>query len=173
MATKWRVSTANGILVAAYFVPVWLVAAWRLAAAPIHGLYERPQISLAIFMSDHFQLGGGAAMRMALLLALAKLTVAAFFTLFVVLAFRRSVRRAGGCDEAFAIAVTLGIIISFAGMALASHVGEPEALRLHATELLMLLGAAILALLDGPRQQVAVNVGSPVNLNLAASSPGN
>lgn len=171
MDTKWRVSTANGVLVAAYFLSTWLIAAWRIGMSPIHGLYERPQIAVAIFVSDQFHPTAAAAIRIAWLLALAKVTVVAFFVLFVVLAFRRSVRQTGGCDEAFGIAVTLGIVISFASMAMASHVGEHEALRLHATELLMLLGAAVLTLIERPLQPLPASASPPIGLNLTSPSP--
>jgi hypothetical protein len=171
MTTNWRISTANGVLVAAYFVPVWLIAAWRTAVSPVHGLYERPHIALAIFISDHFHPAAGAVIRMAWLVTLAKVTVAAFFVVFVVLAFRRSVRMAGGCDEALAIALSIGSLMSFAGMVMASHTGELEALRLHATELMLLLGVAILSLIDRPAQKAAEGVSQPIVLNLPAASP--
>jgi hypothetical protein len=41
-------------------------------------------------------------------------------------------------------------VISFASMVMASQVGETQALRLHATELLMLLGTAIVLLVERP-----------------------
>ena len=48
------------------------------------------------------------------------------------------------------IALGLGSVMSFALMLMASRVGEPEALRLHATELLMMLGTAIVMLVERP-----------------------
>ena len=53
--------------------------------SPIHGLYERPNISVALFVSDHLQLAGMATVRFAWLLALGRLTVVAFFAIFLVL----------------------------------------------------------------------------------------
>ena len=79
-----------------------------------------------------------------------KLTVVAFFALFVVLLTRASIRRTGGCDEALGIALAIGSLISFASMVLASQVGESAALRLHATELLLLLGTAIVLVIERP-----------------------
>ena len=46
-------------------------------------------------------------------------------------------------------------LISFAGMMMASQVGETAARQLHATELLMLLGTAIVLLVERPAQQQA------------------
>src|SRR6266850_1229942 len=135
MSTNWRISSFNGALLAAYFIPTWTIVAFRIIISPIHGLYERPNISVALFISDHLQLSAINTVRFAWLLAFGKLTVVAFFAIFVVFIIRASIRKAGGCDEALAMALGIGSVISFASMVLASQVGETMALRLHATEL--------------------------------------
>jgi len=155
MATNWRISSFNGALLAAYFIPTWTIVAAKIMVSPIHGLFERPNIAVGLFISDHLQLAAISAVRVAWLLALGKLTVVAFFAIFVVLLTRASIRKAGGCDEALAMALLLGSIISFASMVMASSVGETQALRLHATELLMLLGTAIVMLVERPAQTQA------------------
>jgi hypothetical protein len=48
------------------------------------------------------------------------------------------------------MALAIGSVISFASMVMASQVGETAALKLHATELLMLLGTAIVLLVERP-----------------------
>ena len=53
------------------------------------------------------------------------------------------------------MALGIGSLISFASMVMASQVGETAALRLHATELLMLLGTAIVLLVERPAQPQA------------------
>ncbi len=153
MSTNWRISSFNGALLAAYFIPTWTIVAFRIMVSPIHGLYERPNISVALFISDHLQLAAMATVRAAWLLALGKLTVVAFFAIFLVLLARAAIRKTGGCDEALGMALAIGSVISFASMVMASQVaqvGESEALRLHATELLMLLGTAIVLLVERP-----------------------
>jgi hypothetical protein len=150
MSTNWRISSFNGALLAAYFIPTWTIVALKIMISPIHGLYERPNISVALFISDHLQLAALSTVRFAWLLALGKLTVVAFFALFVVLITRASIRKTGGCDEALGIALAIGSLISFASMVLASQVGESAALRLHATELLLLLGTAIVLVVERP-----------------------
>ena len=152
MSTDWRISSFNGALLAAYFIPSWTIVAFRIMISPIQGLYERPNVSVALFISDHLQLAAMTTIRFAWLLALGKLTVVAFFAIFVVLLTRASVRKAGGCDEALAMALAIGSVISFASMLMASQAGETAALRLHATELLMLLGTAIVLLVESPAQ---------------------
>ena len=150
MSTNWRISSFNGVLLAAYFIPTWTIVALKIMISPIHGLYERPNISVALFISDHLQLAALSTVRFAWLLALGKLTVVAFFALFVFLFTRASIRKTGGCDEALGIALAIGSLISFASMVLASQVGESLALRLHATELLLLLGTAIVLVVERP-----------------------
>jgi hypothetical protein len=152
MFKNWRLSSVNGALLAAYFIPVWSVIAFRIMLSPVHGLFERPNISIALFVSDTLQLSGLGTVRAAWLLALARLMVAAFFAIFVLLISLPRVRKAGGCDEALAIALGLGSLISFVSMLMASRVHEIEALRLHATELMMLLGTAIVLLVEEPAQ---------------------
>src|SRR6478672_12334637 len=100
MSTNWRISSFNGALLAAYFIPTWLIVAFKIMISPVHGLYERPNISVALFISDHLQLAGMATVRVAWLLALGRMTVVAFFALFLVFIARASTRRSGGSNEA-------------------------------------------------------------------------
>lgn len=144
----WRISTFNGALLAAYFIPAWVVPSLQIMVSPVHGFYERQSVSVALFISDHLHLTGMSTIRVAWLLAFAKLTVVAFFAVFVVLTARASIRKTGGCDEALGFALGIGSLISFVSMLMASRVGEYEALRLHATELLLMLGAASLMALE-------------------------
>jgi len=152
MSTNWRISSFNGALLAAYFIPTWTILAYRIVEAPIHSFYERPNVAVAFFASDYLQFAAGGMVRTAWLLALARITVVAFFAIFVALLARPSIRKAGGCDEALAIALGTGSVISFAMMLMASYVHEQEAMRLHATELLMLLGTAIVLLVERPAE---------------------
>jgi hypothetical protein len=152
MFKNWRISTLSGALLAAYFIPIWTVVAFRIIVSPIHGLFEQPSVSVALFVSDYMQLAAMATVRVAWLLALGRLTVVAFFAIFLVSTARASMRRHGGSEEALAIALAIGSIISFASMVMASRVGEIAALQLHATELLMLLGTAIVMLCERPRR---------------------
>jgi hypothetical protein len=143
MSTNWRISCFSGALLAAYFIPTWTIIAFRIMVSPIHGLYERPSVAVAFFISDHLQLTGEATVRAAWLLALGRLTVVTFFAIFLAFLTRPSIRKSGGCDEALGMALGIGSLISFASMVMASRVGEVAAMRLHATELLLLLGTAI------------------------------
>ena len=161
-STAWRISTFNGALLAAYFIPAWTIVAFKIMISPIHGFYERPNISVALFLNDHLNVAAMSTVRFAWLLAVGKLTVVAFFAVFLVFTTRASIRKTGGCDEALAIALTIGSAISFASVVMASKVGETAALRLHAAELLMMLGTAIVLLVERPVQrEVQVDRSSP------------
>ena len=37
MAKNWRISSFNGALLAAYFIPAWTIVAFRIMVSPIHG----------------------------------------------------------------------------------------------------------------------------------------
>lgn len=150
MFRNWRIDSVNGALLAAYFIPVWALIAFNIMVAPVHGLYERPSVAVALYLSDHLQMAGMDTVRAAWLLALGRLTVVAFFAIYLVLLCIPRTRKNGGSDEALGIALAIGIILSFTSMVMASKVGELAALRLHATELLLLLGAAIVVLIEKP-----------------------
>jgi hypothetical protein len=152
MSTDWRISSFNGALLAAYFIPTWTIVAIKIIISPIHGLYERPNISVALFADDHLQLAGMTTVRFAWLLALGKMTAVAFFAIFVFFLTRPSSRKTGAGDEALGMALAIASVISFASMLMASQVGETAALKLHATELLLLLGTAILLLVECPAE---------------------
>ena len=155
MAKNWRISSLSGALLAAYFIPTWTMIAFRIIVSPIHGLYDRPNISLALFVSDHLQLAGMATVRFAWLLALGRMTVVAFLAVFLVFLIRALVRKGGGSHEALGMALAIGCVISFASMLLASQAGETAALRMHAAELLMMLGTVIVMLVEAPAQRPA------------------
>ena len=162
MTTNWRISSFSGALLAAYFIPTWTMVAFRIMVSPIQGLYERPNVAVGLFISDHLQLAALPTVRMAWLLALGKLTVVAFFSIFLALLTWPKTRKSGGSDEPLTMALVIGSVISFASMLMASQVGETAALRLHATELMMLLGTAILLLVERP---------TPVRTDLALEHP--
>jgi len=155
MAKNWRISSISGALLALYFIPVWTMIAFRIMVSPIHALFERPNIAYALFASDHMQLAGMATVRFAWILALVRITVVAFFALFLVFVTRASIRKSGGSNEALAMALEIGVVISFAGVLMASLAGETAALRMQAAELLMMLGTGIVMLVEGPVHEQA------------------
>jgi hypothetical protein len=155
MAKNWRISTFSGALLAAYFIPAWTVIAFKIMISPIQALYDRPNISLALFASDHLHFAGLAIVRFAWLLALGRMTAVAFLAVFLVFVTRASIRKSGGSNEALGLALAIGSLLSFVSMIAASHAGETAALRLHAAELLMMLGTVIVMMVERPMQPQA------------------
>jgi len=162
MSTNWRISSFNGALLAAYFIPTWTIIAVKIMISPIQGLYERPSISVALFASDHLHLATMTTVRFAWLLALGRMTAVVFFAIFLIFLTRPAIRKSGGCNEALCMALAIAGVISFASMLMASQVGETAALRLHATEFLMLLGTAIVLLFERPVEQHEADRGAGV-----------
>ena len=115
-------------------------------------------IGAAIFFTDYFHMFAAGTVRFAWLLAVAKLLVVAFFLVFALLAVVGALRKAGDGDEALMIAIGLGIVLSFVSMIVAAMVGEIAAVRLHATETLLLLGGQVLIVLDRPRSAAPAEV---------------
>jgi hypothetical protein len=150
MKTDWRISTVNGALLAAYFVPSWTIVAFNIMVSPIHGLFDRPNISVALYVSDHLQLAALSTIRFAWLLAVGKLTVVAFLAVFLALLTRPAIRRSGECDEALWLGLLIGSAFSFVSMLMASQVGEFAAMRLHASELLLMVGGLTILAIDRP-----------------------
>lgn len=148
MTKDWRLSTFNGALLASYFIPAWTIAALKIWISPVRGLYDPANAAAGMFFSDHFSWTGLQTIRFAWLLALGKFMVVAFFLVFLVLIVRESIRRNANCDEALSYALLLGGIISMGSLLSASALGEAEALRLHASETLALIGAGILLIVD-------------------------
>src|SRR5919198_3948454 len=155
--SNWRIGSLNGALLAAYFIPVWGIIAYNIMFAPVHALYEQPNISAALFVSDHLNVAGMNLVRVAWLLALGRFAVIAYLAVFLALLCWPSTRKSGACDEALGMALGIGSLISFACMVMASQVGEGGALRLHATELLLMLGTAIVLVMEPRAQKAAMS----------------
>ena len=154
MIQNWRISSFNGALLACYFIPTWTIAAFRIMISPLQGVYERPNVALVLFMNDHLHMATMSTVRYAWLMALGKLTVVAFFAVFLVFTTRASIRQSGGCDEALSMALGLGSFISFAAMIMASRVNQVAVMQLHATELLLMLGTIVLMAFEPSRLRV-------------------
>jgi hypothetical protein len=169
--SNWRISSFSGALLAGYFIPNWASVAYTIMMTPVRGLYERPSVSVALYASDHLQIASMETVRFAWLLALGRMTVVAFFALFLVLTALSFIRKQTSGGEALAIALGVGSALSFACMIMASKVGEAEALRLHATELLMMLGTGIVMLFDRPAAPKAADVRSEPDLQQAEELP--
>ena len=131
-----------------YFIPSWTISALKIWISPIRGLYDRTNIAAAMYVSDYLSLPAMGTIRLAWLLALGKVTVAAFFLVFLLLVIRAAIRKKAEPTRRWPSALGLGAFISMVSLIAASKVGELAALRLHASKSLLLIGAAILLIVD-------------------------
>lgn len=139
----------NGLLLAMYFIPVWGSAALKIVIHPVRGLFDGPNLAMALYVSNNFQLVPGETLRFAWMLALAKIVVVAFFVAFVVFAVRRRKLGENAAQELLGFALVFAGLISVVSMILAVNLHELPLQRLHATESLMLVGASIVMLIEG------------------------
>ena len=142
----------------------------KIWISPIRGLYDRANIAPAMYVSDNLALSAITTIRLGWLLALAKVTVAAFFLLFLAVIVRESIRKKGNCDEALGFALGLGAFISMMSLLAASQVGELAALRLHASESLLLIGAVIILIVDVPKTSVSEKAEERANYPLGVAN---
>lgn len=147
-----RIATANGLLLSVYLVPAWLIAALHIYRNPARGLFDIANIAPTTFAANYLHLDAENLMRFALFMALAKVTVVLFFACFVSLSIVGAREHSADRDELLHIGLTLAGILSVASMLVAWRYREAEALRLHATETLMIVAAAVVAIVDAPRQ---------------------
>lgn len=166
-STSWRVATGNAMLLALYLVPAWAWAAWQIWVSPIHGVFASANLGPAMFAANVLQLEPLDMVRFALLVALAKLTVVIFFMAFVVFSLSSLEHEREEGRELLHVGLTLAAIIAFVSTILAWRFGEAEALRLHATETLMILSAAIVVIADMPPAELVQD-----NEPLEVAAPG-
>ena len=93
MSTNWRISSFNGALLAAYFIPTWTILSFKIMVLPIRTFFERQNVSVAFFASDYVHLSSIGMTRAAWMLALSRMIVVAFFAVFVMLLTRPSIRK--------------------------------------------------------------------------------
>ncbi|TAK47924.1 MAG: hypothetical protein EPO23_09510 [Xanthobacteraceae bacterium] len=171
MATVWTISVGNGLLLACYFIPTWTFAIWSIIESPIRGLFERPNIATAIFFSDSLHLTAVGVARLAWLMALGKVLVVAFFVAFAVLALRAILTRRDETREPLVIALGLGSLVSGIALFCAAMTGETQALQLHATESLMLIGATVVMLIEDESRTASRARPSAPSLSEASALP--
>ncbi len=125
---------------------------------PGRGLFDRANIASTTFAADYLHLEPEGLMRFALFVALAKMTVVLFFACFVTLSIIGDKEHRQDRDELLHIGLALAAVISVTSMLLAYHFGAAEALRLHATETLMIVAGCVVAIIDEPRQPADIDV---------------
>jgi hypothetical protein len=153
-----RISTANGVLLAVYLVPAWMISALHIYNNPARGLFNAANIAFTSFAANYLHLAPEGLMRFALFVALVKITVVFFLACFVSLSVLGDETHGGDRDELLYIGLALASAVSVFSMLAAYRYGEAEAMKLHATETLMIVAAAVVAVIDVPRPQADIPV---------------
>jgi hypothetical protein len=139
---RWvRLGSVNLALLSLYFFPLWGRGAYRALVSPYYALEDRARTAAAIYLRQLFDLAPGSLVTIAHVLAGIKLVVAAAFACYLIeftrsLVMRREVDR--DTTDVVLILAVVGVALS-ALSALA--LGDAAAMRLAATQTLMIAGA--------------------------------
>jgi hypothetical protein len=155
----------NFALVSAYFVPAWGHDALRVLTSPFNGFEDRWHAAAAVYFRDLFDLGLVGLIRVSEALAGVKMVIAAAFAAYLIefaraLAMRREPNRE-------TVDVVLLLALSAVGVWIVPTLtaGDPELIRLQASQFLLLIGAAIVIMIE---RQVADSATAPAAGDRAA-----
>jgi hypothetical protein len=155
MQSTPRLGSVNAALLAIYFVPVWGRDALRVLTSPFFGFEDRTHAAAISYFRAVFDLGIDGLMLVSGFLATLKLVIAAGFVAYLIEFARALVMRREPNQETLDIVLllALGAIMLWAwpGFVL----GDASVTRLHATQFLLLSGAAIVILAE---RQILVTV---------------
>jgi hypothetical protein len=138
----------NFALVSAYFVPAWGHDALRVLTSPYNGFDDRAHAAAAVYFRDLFDLDLAGLIRVSEALAGVKMVITAAFVAYLIefaraLATRREPNRE-------TVDVVLLLALSAVGFWIMPTLmtGDPELIRLQATQILLLIGAAIVVMIE-------------------------
>jgi hypothetical protein len=148
MQSTPRLGSVNAALLAVYFVPVWGRDALRVLTSPFFGFEDRAHAAAISYFRAVFDLGIDGLMLVSGFLAALKLVIAAGFVAYLIEFARALVMRREPNEETLdtVLFLALGAIMLWAwpGFAL----DDAGVTRLHATQFLLLSGAAIVILAE-------------------------
>jgi undecaprenyl pyrophosphate phosphatase UppP len=142
-------------LLSVYFAPVWGIDAIRALVSPFSGLEDRAHAAAAIYVGRFFDLQLDGLMRTANVLAGVKLVIAAGFLAYVI-EFARALAVGREVDREtldIVLIAAAGAIIVWALPTLAFE--DAGLTRLHATQLALVAGAAVMIVIERQIEQSA------------------
>lgn len=147
-----RLGSVNAALLALYFAPVWGRDALRVLTSPFFGFEDRAHAAAISYFRVLFDLELDGLMRVSGALAALKLVIAAGFIAYLIEFARALVMRREPNQETLDVVLllALGAIMLWAWPGFVLDAGVT---RLHATQFLLLSGAAIVILAE--RQMLA------------------
>jgi uncharacterized protein involved in response to NO len=145
----------NFALVSAYFVPAWGHDALRVLTSPYNGFEDRAHALAASYIRDLFDFGLVGLIRTSELLAGVKLVVAAAFVAYLIEVARALVTRREPNRETVDVVLLLALAAVVIWFLPALMHGDPDLIRLQASQFLLLIGAAIVITVERHLEHVA------------------
>ena len=171
----------NFALVSAYFVPAWGHDALRALTSPYNGFEDRGHAVVAAYFREVFDLGLVGLIRVSEMLAGLKMVMAAAFVAYLIELARAVAMRREPNRETVDVVLLLALVTALIWMLPTLALGDHDLVRLQATQFLLLVGAAIVLLIERQIGQSApaLAAGSaavareqePAPAPLAAASP--
>jgi hypothetical protein len=138
----------NFALVSAYFVPAWGRDALRVLTSPYNGFEDRAHAVAAIYFRDVFDLGLVGLIQTSEMLAGLKMVIAAAFVAYLIEFARALVMRREPNRETVDIVLLLALATSMIWIPPTLKLGDPGLIRLQATQFLLLVGAALVIMIE-------------------------
>jgi hypothetical protein len=133
----------NFAVVSAYFVPAWGRDAVRVLTSPYNGFEDRAHAAAAIYLRDLFDLGLTGLIRTSEILAGVKMVVAAAFLAYLIEFARGLATRREPNRETVDVVLLSALAAAVIWIVPTLMHGDPDLVRLQATEFLLLVGAAV------------------------------
>ena len=148
MQSNPRLGLVNFALVSAYFVPVWGHDALRVLTSPFNGFEDRAHAVAAVYYREVFDFGLTGLIRTSELLAGIKMVIAAAFVAYLIEFARALVTRREPNRETVDVVLGLALTGALIWILPTLKLGDPDLIRLQATQFLLLVGAAVVIMID-------------------------
>ncbi len=138
----------NFALVSAYFVPAWGHDALRVLTSPYNGFEDPAHAAAAVYFRDLFDLGLVGLIRVSEMLAGVKMVITAAFVAYLIEFVRALAMRREPNRETVDLVLLLALCAVGVWIMPTLMTGDHELIRLQATQFLLLIGAAIVIMIE-------------------------
>jgi hypothetical protein len=168
---RWKpgLGLVNFAIVSAYFVPAWGHDALRVLTSPYSGFEDRAHAVAAIYFRDVFDLGLAGLIRTSEMLAVLKMVITAAFVAYLIELARSLAMRREPNRETVDVVLLLALTASMMWIWATLKLGDAGLIRLQATQFLLLVGAAVVIVIERHIEEAAQ---SRATSSLAASGTG-
>jgi hypothetical protein len=147
-AMRPTLGSTNLALIACYFAPTWGRDALRALTSPFNGFEDRVQAAAASYFRDMFDFGLDGLLRTSSVLAGTKLIVAAGFFAYLIEYFRAVAMRREPNRETLDLVLLLAVAAMVVWALPAFALDNAAMIRLYATQFMMLVGAAVVIMIE-------------------------